>query len=376
MKKILNIEDAHRLARKRLPLIVSEFIDGGAEDEHTLRSNESALDKVTFQPRILVDVSRRDQTTTVLGDHINLPVMLAPVGAGRLVSRQGELAVARGAAAAKTIFMVSTFASNSLEEIADVSDGPLWFQMYMSSDRELNSALVQRAYKAGYRALCLTVDTAAVGKRERDLRLGASYPPRITLRTALNAIRKVSWLRDYLFGEKELFGNFKKVAKEDIGKIIYSTINPLTTWEDLDWLRKEWDRPLLVKGILSKEDAHLAVDHGVDGIVVSNHGGRQLDSAPSTIEVLPEIVDAIGNKLEIFFDGGIRRGGDVLKAIAIGARACLIGRPYMWGLAIGGEVGVARVLEILREEIDRTMALIGRTRLNEMDRTAIRTKLF
>jgi L-lactate dehydrogenase (cytochrome) len=379
MKEIINIDDARRLARRRLPRIVFDFVDGGAEDENTVRSNQRAFDNVTFRPRVLVDVSNRDLTTTVLGERISLPVMLAPTGFVRFVSREAELAAVRSTAKAGTVFAVSTLSSFSIEEIAAVATGPLWFQLYLPNDKDVGTALVHRAYEAGYRALCLTVDTPCAGKRERDIRNGLTDPPRVKVRTILDASWRFAWLRDFLLGEKALFRNLTGLVEAkstaELGSFVKEKmLNPAVSWNDLAWLRKEWDRPLVVKGILSAEDALRALDHGVDGILVSNHGGRQLESAPSTLEVLPEIVEAVDGRAEVFLDGGVRRGRDVVKAKALGARACLIGRPFLWGLALGGEEGVARVLEVYRDEIDRTLAMIGRSKFSEVDSSAVRVR--
>jgi len=374
-----SIEDAHRLAQRRLPRMILEFIDGGAEDDSTVQANLRAFDKVTFNQRVLVDVSKRDQTTTALGDHISLPVLLAPAGLNRLFWRDGELAVARAAGKAGTIFSVSIVSSCSIEEIAAVATGALWFQLYLWRDRDFIKLLIERAHQSGYHALCVSVDVPIVGKRERDLRNGMTIPPRLELRNLLDASRRLTWMRDYLFGEKILPRNFMGTAEGDDAVSLASyvnneLINPAANWEDLAWIRELWKGPLVVKGIMSVRDTLLALEHGVDGIVVSNHGGRQLDGLPSTLEVLPEIVKAVNGHAEVFMDGGIRYGTDVIKAIALGARACLVGRPYLWGLAAGGEAGVARVLEIFREEIDCTLALIGRPTLNEVDCSAVHIK--
>lgn len=377
MKGIVNIEDARQLARRRLPRMIFEFVDGGAEDEIALRANRRAFEEVTFRPRVLVDVSRQEQTTTVLGTEVKLPVFLAPIGLTRLVSREGELAAARAAGKAGTVFVVSTASSFTIEEVAEVATGPLWFQLYLSQDREISTSLVQRAQASGYQALCLAVDMPVSGKRERDLRSGMTVPPRIRFRNVLDCAWRFGWLRDLLFGQRITLRNFLGHAEGDSAASLATFVNskvlsPKATWDDLEWLRSLWKGPLVVKGILTAEDAQRAVDCGADGIVVSNHGGRQLDSAPATFAVLPEIVDAVGENTEVLLDGGVQRGADVVKALALGARACMVGRPYLWGLTVNGEAGVAQVLEIFREEIDRTLALIGRPRLSEVDRSAVR----
>lgn len=376
MRNVYSIEDARQLAQRRLPRMIFEYLEGGAEDESTLRSNLTAFDNVTFCPKVLVDVSKRDQTTTVLGEHVNLPVLLAPAGLIRLISREGELAVARAAGRAGTVFMVSTASSYSLEEIAAAATGPLWFQLYLWRGQDVTRSLVERAHQAGYRVLCIAVDVPITGKRLRDLRNGMTVPPRIGVRNLLNTAGKPSWVRDYLFGGKITFSNLLGIAEGDDMVSMWTyvnneLINPAANWSDFAWLREMWKGPLVVKGIVTVEDTLRAIDYGADGIVVSNHGGRQLDGLPSTLEVLPEIVRAVGGRAEVFLDGGVRYGTDVVKAIALGARACLIGRPYLWGLAAGGEAGVARVLEIFEEEIDRTLALIGRSKVDKVDSSAV-----
>lgn len=379
MKRIVNIEDARRLARRRLPRMIFEFVDGAAEDERTLRANRRAFDEVTFCPRVLVDVSQRHQNTTVLGTEVKLPVFLAPIGLTRLVSREGELAAARAASKAGTVFVLSTASSFTIEEVAAVATGPLWFQLYLSQDREISRSLVERAYKAGYHALCLAVDMPVSGKRERDLRSGMTVPPRIRFRNLLDCSWRLLWLKDFLFGKRVTLRNFLGQSEGDSASSLATFVNrkvlsPAATWDDLEWLRSTWKGPLVVKGILSVEDAQRAADRGADGIVVSNHGGRQLDGAPGTLEVLPEIADAVGHRIEVLLDGGVQRGADVVKAVALGARACLVGRPYLWGLTVGGEAGIAHVLELFGDEIDRTLALIGRPKLSEVDRSAVRIR--
>ncbi len=357
--------------------MIFEFVDGGAEDEQALRANRNAFDDVVFQPRVLVEVSRRDQSTTVLGADLKTPVLLAPIGLTRLVSREGELAAARAAGKAGAVFIVSTASSFTIEEVAAVAGGPLWFQLYLSQDRDISRSLVERARQAGYQALCLAVDMPVSGKRERDIRSGMTVPPRIRLRNVLDCSWRFAWMKDFLFGERVTLRNFLGLAEGDSASSLATFVNTkvlsaAATWEDLKWLRSLWKGPLVIKGIVTVEDAVKAADIGIDGIVVSNHGGRQLDGAPATLHALPEIADAVGDRLEVLLDGGVQRGADVVKAAALGARACLVGRAYLWGLTIGGEAGVERIFEILSDEIDRTLALIGRPRLSDVDRSAVR----
>jgi L-lactate dehydrogenase (cytochrome) len=379
MKRVYSIECARRMARRRLPKMVFHFVDGGAEDENTLHSNRKAFDEITFNPRVLTDVDRRDLSARVLGQDLKIPVMLSPTGLLRLVSREAELAAVKACGKAGTIFVLSTASSYTIEEVAAVATTPLWFQLYLSPDRQINRSLIQRAQAAGYQSLCLTVDTPTAGKRERDIRTGMTIPPRIGLKNVLDSAWRVQWVRDYVFGRKITFRNLVDYGETNNIMTLASfmnkrILNPGATWDDFNWLRKIWKRQIVVKGIMSAEDALLAVDRGADGILVSNHGGRQLESSPSTLEVLPEVVEAVGGRAEIFLDGGIRRGRDVVKAKALGASACLIGRRYLWGLAIGGEKGVSHILDLLRDEIDRTLAFIGQSRFRDVERSAVRIR--
>ncbi|HSG79521.1 MAG TPA: alpha-hydroxy acid oxidase, partial [Acidimicrobiia bacterium] len=358
------VGDLQRLAARRIPKMVREFVDGGAGGEVTLAGNRSDFDDVVFRPRFNVDVSARDQSVDVYGRRIPSPVMLAPAGLARLVHKGGELAAARAAAAAGTVFGISTASSFSIEEIAEASGGgALWFQLYLWKDQEVVSSLVRRADDAGYEALVLTVDVPIVGKRVRDLHNGMTIPPKIRPGNALDAARHLRWMWHLVTGERITFRNFLGMGDGDdatsLGTYVNKQmINPAANWDDLDWLRPLWDKPLVVKGILTAEDARIAVAKGADGVIVSNHGGRQLDGSPSSISALGEVVDAVGDRVPVFLDGGVRRGEDVVRAKALGARAVFVGRPWFWGLAAGGEAGVAKMLDILREEIDRTLALL------------------
>ncbi|MFC1964401.1 alpha-hydroxy acid oxidase [Chloroflexota bacterium] len=382
MKRVINIEDARERAYKQLPKFIFDFLDGGAEDEVTLHDNRRSFSTIKFNPRVLVDVSERDMSTTILGEPVKLPLMLAPAGGARLLCRDGEIAAARAAGHEGTIFSLSTASNFNIEEVSEAAPGPLWFQLYSLGSREDTASLVERAQKAGYKALCVCVDFTAPGKRERDLRNRASLPPQLTWNKALHILRRPLWLRHYLFGPPISLGNLeglssyrglsrKEVLMSHKKKVPTSTA---LRWEDLKWIREMWTGPLVIKGIMNADDAKRVLDYGVNGIVVSNHGGRQLDGSPSSIEVLPEVVASVAGHAEVFIDSGIRRGTDVVKAIALGAQACLIGRPYLFGLAIGGETGVIQVLKILRDEIDRTMALIGCRKLADLNHTAIRLR--
>jgi L-lactate dehydrogenase (cytochrome) len=377
---MITIEDLRRRARGRLPRAVFDYIDGGAEEEVTLRANRQAFERVQFRPRALVDCGTPDLSTTVLGQRLQCPIILAPAGLVGLFWPNGEMAAARAAARFGTIFSLSTVSVASLEEVAaSVSGAMLWFQLYIFRDRNLTRSMVERALAAGYQALCVTTDVPVAGARERDVRNGFTVPPRVTWGNVVDALWHVDFLREVLTGPPITFRNVSRSPSSrteavSIAAYVNRQFDPTVTWGDIAWLRSIWPRPLLLKGIMSAEDARLAVDHGVDGIVVSNHGGRQLDGSPATIEVLPEIANAAGGRLEILLDGGIRRGTDVAKALALGARACLIGRPYLYGLASDGQRGAELAVSLLVKELERTLILLGRSSIDELDSTAVRTQ--
>lgn len=375
----VTIDDLRKRARRRLPRAVFDFVDGGAEDEQSLRANREAFSRVTFRPRVLVDVSQRDTRTTVLGQALSAPLILGPTGLAGLLWPRAEI-IAAGAAAQKGLgFVLSTHSVWSIEEVAQAVPGPKWFQLYVVRDREVTRAMIERARAAGYTALCLTVDVPVIGQRERDVRNGFTIPPRVTVQNVLDTLQKVGWILQTLRAPRVTFKNFigtpgapSKSDAISLGAWAQRLHDPAVTWKDLEWFRSLWPGPMVLKGVMSAEDARRAAEAGVEGIVVSNHGGRQLEGLPSTLEVLPEIADAAGDKLEIIFDGGIRRGGDIIKALALGADACLIGRAFLYGLGAGGEAGVNRALDILLAEMDRTLALLGRPTIAELDRTAVR----
>lgn len=365
-------------ARRRIPRPVFDFIEGGAEDEVTRRANLRAFREYEFRPRALVDVSERSTATTVLGTPVSMPVLLSPCGLARLANTAGETAAARAAADAGTVFTLSTASSRSLEEVAAAGSGPQWFQLYVWRDRAATAALVERARAAGYTALCFTIDVPVSGRRERDVRNGMTIPPRPAPRTLLSYASHPGWVRGALLSEPITFRNFVGQGAGDsavaLGSFVNSQLNPSMNWDDLVWLREVWSGPIIVKGVMRAEDARRSVDLGADGVVVSNHGGRQLDGLPSTLAVLPEVVDAVGTSAEVYLDGGIRRGTDVVKALALGARAVMIGRPWMYGLAAGGEAGVRTVLELLRREIDACMTLLGVRSVDDLDAALVRRR--
>jgi 4-hydroxymandelate oxidase len=351
-----NLLELEELARAKVPRPAFDYVAGGADDEVSLRRNREAYGKWALRPRVLVDVSSCDTSATVLGQRVSMPILVAPTAFHGLVHPEGEIGTARGAAAAGTIMVVSAIATRTMEEIAAAIAAPRWFQLYVWKDREVTAELVKRAARAGYRAICLTVDTPLLGRREKDERNAFTLPPGIGIANVRPA--GLDGIPDSEHGSA-----FAKYVKE--------MLDPAVTWRDLAWLRSLTSLPIVVKGIMTMEDAKIAVEHGVEGIVVSNHGGRQLDSTPATLDVLPEIVDAVRGRAEVFMDGGIRRGTDVLKAIALGARAVLVGRSPLWGLALGGADGVHAVLEHLRKEFALAMALSGRSSLDQIDRSMV-----
>jgi 4-hydroxymandelate oxidase len=353
----INLHDYEVLARERLPEMVYGYYMGGSGDELTLQENPRAWGLMRFRPRILVDVSERDLSTSVLGQTVSMPVLTAPSAFNAMAHPDGELAVARAAAAAGIISVVSTLSTYALEEIAEASEGPRWFQLYCYRDRRITRMLVDRAEAAGYAALCLTVDAPMFGQRERDIRNRFRLPPGMGMKN----------LEPVGLEQLSAAGGDESALQ----RYISEQLDPSLTWEVLEWLRGVTQLPLVVKGILTPEDALLAVERGVDGIIVSNHGGRQLDGALTTCEALPQVVDAVEGRVEVLVDGGIRRGADVLRALAMGARGILVGRPYLWGLAVGGEAGVRHVLEMLRGELSLAMALAGCPTIDSIDHTLL-----
>ncbi|HEX2501262.1 MAG TPA: alpha-hydroxy acid oxidase [Methylomirabilota bacterium] len=378
LDRALTVDDLRRVARRRLPRAVFDFVEGGAGDERTVAANRAAFERLLFQPRILVDVSKREQAVVVLGERVSTPVLVSPTGMAGLCWPRGEVEAARAAHAAGTIYTLSTHSSCSIEEVAAEARGPLWFQLYVWQNRDLTRSFVERARAAGYRALVLTVDVPIISRRERDLRNGFTIPPRVTVRNALDTLRRVSWMRRVLLGPRLTLANLvgaPGAPRADIvtlGGVAHRQVDPSVAWADLAWFRSLWSGPLVLKGVLTVGDARRAADHGVDGLIVSNHGGRQLDGTPASIDALPAIADAVGDRVEVLVDGGVRRGADVVRALALGARAVMVGRPYLYGLAAGGPAGVRRALEILGGEVDHTLALVGVPRVGDLDRTVVR----
>jgi 4-hydroxymandelate oxidase len=349
----INVFEYQTLANQQLPQMARDYYASGAWDEITLRDNCAAFERYKLRPRMLVDVSHRDLSTQILGQSLQLPILIAPMAFQCLADPQGEIATAKAAAKLGSVMVLSTLATKSIEDVASVrNQTPQWFQLYVHRDRGLTKALVERAQAAGFQALCLTVDAPVLGKRERDTHNQFALPPGMGLAN-LSTLKELEI--PYKSGESGLFA------------YVLEQFNPALTWADLEWLQSLSPLPLVVKGILRGDDAVRAVEHGARGVIVSNHGGRQLDGAIASIDALSEVVAAVGGKADVLVDGGIRRGTDVLKALALGAKAVLLGRPVLWGLAVGGEAGVQHLIELLRDELDLAMALSGCAKLQDID---------
>jgi len=370
-----SIGDYRELARRNLPRQLFDYIDGGAFGEVTLRANRDDLSQIQLRQRVLRDVSRRDLSTTVLGQEIALPIILAPVGFAGMFSRRAEVSAARSAERAGVPFCESTLSICDIEEVNAALTKPAWFQLYVMKDRSYADALMERAWKAGCRTLVLTVDLPVVGQRYRDVRNGISGDTTrsIRLRRGLDIARHPRWVRDVAMKGKPLtFGNLQNVlplakVPADFQRWIASQFDPSVTWSDLESIRAKWKGTIAVKGILDADDAREAVARGADAVIVSNHGGRQLDDVPSTIRVLPEIAAAVGDQCDVLMDGGIRSGLDVVKALSLGAKACLVGRPWVYAVAGRGEKGVDHMFQILRTEMLVTLGLTGITDVKDLD---------
>ncbi len=365
LARAANVADLRRIARRRLPRGVFDYIDGGAEDELSLARNAAAFDQVEFAPRVLRDVSDVNTSTTLLGQPLAFPLVLAPTGFTRIAHPLGELGVAPAAAAAGVPYTLSTLSTRSLEEVRAVSDGRLWFQVYVWRDRGLMEEMIRRAAAAGYEALCITVDTAVLGRRERDVRRGFTLPPKLGPSTIVDGLLHPVWTWQFVRAEPIAFANVVGRAVGDgtdavsLAEYINGQFDPSLSWRDLEWLRSVWDGPIVLKGIQTVEDAKIAAGEGVDAIALSNHGGRQLDGAPPILELVAPVADEVGGQVEIVCDGGVRRGGDIVKALALGATAAMAGRAYLYGLGAAGPRGVAWVLDLLAADMRRVMALTG-----------------
>ena len=377
MRIMTCIEDLREAARRRVPRAFFDYADGGSYTEQTLNANCADLERVKLRQRILVDVSRRSTQTTMLGEPVSLPLALAPIGALGMQHGDGEVLACRAAQAAGIPFTLSTMSICSIEQVAAAVDKPFWFQIYVMKDRGFARSLIERAAAAKCSALVLTVDLQILGQRHRDIKNGMTVPPEWTASKILNIASKPAWLASVARARSRTFGNLAGYVsgdKEDVNSLsvwIASQFDTTLSWKDVEWIKSLWPGKLILKGILDAEDARLAAGSGASALVVSNHGGRQLDGAPSSISMLPPIVEALGSDIEIMFDGGIRSGQDLARALALGARSCMSGRAYIYGLGAGGQAGVARAIEIMRNELDVTMALTGVTNVAELDRRVI-----
>ena len=380
LARAASVEDLRRISRRRLPHGVFDYVDGGAEDERTMAGNRAAYGAVGFRPRVLRNVSSVDVSSTLLGSPVAYPLVLAPTGFTRIVHPDGELAVARAADKAGVPFTLSTLSTCSIEEVRAVSNGRLWFQVYAWRDRGLVKEMVSRAGESRYDTLVLTVDTAALGRRERDVRRGFSLPPTIGPRTFLDGALHPSWTINFLRSDPIRFANVLGRSEHDVGDAdtptvmsdyIHTQFDPALSWSDVEWLRGEWDGPIVIKGIATVADAVIAADLGVAAVALSNHGGRQLDGAPATFSLVAPVVDAVAGRTDVICDGGVRRGSDIVKALAAGASACMAGRAYLFALGAGGQQGVDKMLEWFRNDMTRTMTLLGARDVGELDRSLL-----
>ncbi|HTZ47765.1 MAG TPA: alpha-hydroxy acid oxidase [Verrucomicrobiae bacterium] len=374
LSRAVNIQDLRELARRRLPNVVFDYLDGGAEDEITLRANSQVFSELTFRPRHAVCCPQCDLRVRVLGQDLALPFLLAPVGYSRLMHPVGEVGAARAAGAAGTAYVLSTISAHPLEKVKAASTGPVWYQLYLLGGREAAEATLERARAAGYSALAVTIDTAVAGMRERDLRNGMKEL------LGQDPLAKLPYLGQFLTRPRWLAGFLTDGGVPEMPNVILPGTGPMpmthvgealarsvVTWEDFRWIREAWGGPIVVKSVLTGDDARRAIDHGADAVVVSNHGGRQLDGVSATLKALPEVVKAVNGQVEVLLDGGVRRGSDIVKALCLGARACLVGRAYAYGLGAAGEAGVTRAIEILRTDLERTLRLLGCPSVSQLD---------
>jgi L-lactate dehydrogenase (cytochrome) len=377
MPVVTCIEDLRELSRKRIARAIFDYVDRGSYTESTLRANRADLELLTLRQRVGIDVDRRSTRTTMIGEEVSMPVGLAPVGLTGLNWADGEILAARAAQRFGVPFTLSTMSICSIEDVAGGVEKPFWFQLYVMRDRGFAASLIERAKAARCSALVLTLDLQIQGQRHRDLKNGLAVPPKLTLGTALDIMMKPAWALNVLRGRRKSFGNLEGRIPDansltTLSQWIAGQFDPTLSWKDVEWVKKLWGGKLVLKGILDADDAKIAAQSGADAIVVSNHGGRQLDGTMSSIRALPDVVDAVGERIEVWFDGGIRGGQDVLKALALGARATLIGRAFAYGLGAMGEAGVTRALEIIQRELDVTMALCGLRSVREANRSILR----
>jgi len=376
MKNMTCIEDLRQAARRRVPRAFFGYAEAGSYCEETLRANRADLERVKLRQRVLVDVSGRSTNATILGEAVSLPIALAPIGIGGLQCGNGEILACRAAQAQGVPYTLATLSICSIEDVARAVGKHFWFQLYVMKDRGFARSLIERAAAARCSALVLTVDLQVLGQRHADIKNGLSVPPSLKLRNLINMATRPGWVWRVLAGKRWTFGNLAGYAKGEQGitalaEWIAHQFDPALCWKDVEWIRSVWPGKLIIKGILDVEDARIASKTGAAAIVVSNHGGRQLDGAASTVAMLPKIAEAVGSDIEVLFDGGIRSGQDVMRALALGAKGCLVGRAYVYGLGAGGEAGVARAIEIVRNELAVTMALTGVTSIDEIDRRVL-----
>ena len=376
MKNITCIEDLRDLARRKVPRAFFDYADSGSYNEETLRANRADLEAIKLRQRVLVDVSARSLATTIVGQKVSAPLVLAPIGLCGMQYGNGEILSAQAANEAGIPFTLSTMSIGSIEDVAQATRKPFWFQLYVIRDRGFSKDILGRAAAAKCNALVLTVDLQVLGQRHRDIKNGMTVPPQIRLSNIIDVATKPAWAWSILTGKRKTFGNLAGHVKgmENVNSLaawIGSQFDPALSWKDVEWIKKIWPGKLILKGILDTDDAKTAVKLGADAIVVSNHGGRQLDGASSSIAMLPKVADAVGAATEVLFDGGIRSGSDMMRALALGARACLVGRPYIYGLGAGGKAGVAKAIDILKNELSVTMALTGTNRIADIDARVI-----
>ncbi len=377
MRVINSIADLRELARRRVPRAIFDYADRGSYDEVTINRNRRDLEALEFRQRVMIDVSKQTLATTIMGIPATIPLGIAPTGLTGLFHANGEMLGARAAEAFGIPFCLSTMSICSLEDVRGAVTKPFWFQLYLMRDRKFNEELIERARAAHCSALMLTVDMQIQGLRRRDPKNGLSIPPRLTLKNALDIARKPGWALSVLMGKRRTFGNLAgRLGTADglttLSQWIGSQFDPSVTWQDVEWVRSKWPGKLIIKGILDAQDARLASETGADALVVSNHGGRQLDGGPSTISVLPEVVEAVNGRCEVLLDGGVQSGQDVLKALALGARACLIGKAFLYSLAAAGEAGVTLALQTIRNELQVSLALTGSNDVRSVDRSVLR----
>jgi L-lactate dehydrogenase (cytochrome) len=372
MKAYPSIEDLRQRAQRNVPKMFFDYAESGSYSQETLRSNRADLEKIKLRQRVLVDVDNRDTSTTILGEKVPLPLALGPIGLGGMMYGDGEIHACRAAQAAGIPYTLSTMSINSIEDVAGAVDKPFWFQLYVMRDRGFVKELIQRAAAAKCSALMLTVDLQVLGQRHADVRNGLTVPPEIKIRNIIDIMTKPAWALSVLKAKSKSFGNLAGHVKgmENINSLAAwtaSQFDPTLSWKDIEWVKSLGPGKLLLKGILDVEDARIAVKAGADAISVSNHGGRQLDGAPSAISALPRVVDAVGSQIEVMFDSGIRTGTDIVRALALGARSCIVGRSYIYGLGAGGQAGVGHAIGILGRELDVTMALCGVKNVRDID---------